>query len=571
MQQEKRISEQPQPELYSYSRVSTNEQLRGSGKQQQKESLRLEELSKKFGLPVSDRVFEDDGKSAFHGKNLDGALGAFIAAVDSGEVAKGSILAVFSLDRISRQNIIDAQTLFMSLLRKGIKVYTAIDDKLYGGDPASYFTDLIMSMVYLERANNESVHKSERTRRSAQSKIKRHMDGERGPNGYALSIESVGNHVWWVMTDPETNEVVPRPRYFDVAKDICSKLQSGWGTPRILTYLGEKVDQGIYPKPLPRANRTIDSWGYSLIANFTSTGALFGDRVLKVDGEEFTLKNYYPPIITEDEYHLLKAEQKTRVPGVRKNTVKVNFVSGIKIAYCRMCGGPVGSFVTKHGTVSYRCLGKMQGRKNKKGDVCPGWAFSGANFEEALLKRCRQAFSRAESERPSRSAISLLSAKLDEINFQRNNLIQLAKMTGDLSRITLEINSLSEQEKDVTEQIRKESAGLYVKPEGLEDRWDRLTLDALDTENVEARTEVRELMRLSVERIDIQPVNPRNKRKRKFIAIVYFRNSEHSFRILFESSVANACFHMKKGEGREEAIAEYYSKLGKPIPEGLKG
>jgi hypothetical protein len=51
-------------------------------------------------------TFEDLGKSAYRGANvMDGALGQFIEAVDSGQVKKGSYLLVENLDRLSRDRI----------------------------------------------------------------------------------------------------------------------------------------------------------------------------------------------------------------------------------------------------------------------------------------------------------------------------------------------------------------------------------------------------------------------------------------------------------------------------------
>ncbi|MFG0773750.1 recombinase family protein [Vibrio plantisponsor] len=557
------------PELYSYSRVSTGKQLLGSGKQQQKESLKMQELSERFKLPISARVFEDDGKSAFHGKNLDGALGAFIDAVDSGEVAKGSILAVFSLDRISRQNIIDAQTLFVGLLRKGIKVYTAIDDKLYGDNPTSHFTDLIMSMVYLERANNESVHKSERTIRNAKIKIKKHVDGERGVNGYALSIESVGNHVWWVMTDPATNEVIPRPHYFEVAKDICSKLENGWGTSRIITYLNEKVVEGSYPPPLPRKNRTLDGWSYSLISSIHKTGALMGERLLTIEGNEYVLKNYYPPVLTEEQYFSLKlAREERAVPRGSNN--KVNFISGINVAHCRLCGGSVGSFKNKHGNISYRCLGRMLGRKNKHDHVCSGWSVTGGNLERLLLEKCKMAFSRVTRKKPTDNKVSMYRAKLEEIAKQKRNLVKLASLSGELEEIHLELVDLSEQKKLIENELNKEISNTYATTDDLVEQWQQLSFDALDINNNEARLQVRELIQQSVERIEIQPISKPGL-KRKFIAIVYFRESEQSFRIMFTPSIANEWVFKEKGDERSEAIQEYYAERGESIPDGLRG
>lgn len=560
------------PELYSYSRVSTQEQLKGSGKKQQEESLKMSELSKRYDLPVSDKVFEDDGKSAFHGKNLEGSLGRFIAAVDTGEVAKGSILAVFSLDRISRQSIIDAQAVFMSLLKKGIKIYTAIDDKLYGDDPSSHFTDLIMSMVYLERAHNESLHKSERTIQNAKLKIKEHLDGKRSPNGFAYSIESVGNHVWWVTTDPKTREVIPRPKYFEVAKVICDKIFQGWGTHKILKFLDEQVEKGEFPQPRGRKNKKIKGWAYWTIANIHKNGALKGERILNVGGSSYTLKDYYPPILSPEKFRELCVLREER-NAPKGSTQRANFITGIEIAHCRMCGGPVGSFVNRFDNISYRCLGRGQRLKKKSGDICPGWSVTGGELEKLLLEKCRLEFLKIigrELHEKGEEEVDF-DKELEDLNKQKSNLIQLVKNLGvNIPEISLELTEISEREKEIQKLQKKALSKMFTHTEELKEKWKSLSKDALVPTNYDARINVRDLMQRSLSRLDIKPIS-KNGRKRVFIAIGKFRGSEHSFRFFFSPSVENEWVFLRKGEERDQAIDEYYSKRNKQRPDSLKG
>src|SRR5688572_26822263 len=97
---------------YSYIRFSRPEQLRG-------DSLRRQlELSETWCR--KNKVFLDDtlklrdlGVSAHRGQNATtGKLGAFLEAIKDGIVKPGSILLVESLDRLSRNQILDALNLF---------------------------------------------------------------------------------------------------------------------------------------------------------------------------------------------------------------------------------------------------------------------------------------------------------------------------------------------------------------------------------------------------------------------------------------------------------------------------
>ncbi|TOH11142.1 hypothetical protein CGI90_18130, partial [Vibrio parahaemolyticus] len=87
------------PKIYNYARVSTTKQLKGVGLETQQQRSVLENLSQKYNLPIHDENFVDQGLSAYHGKHKDGAFGVVLSQIESGEIASGSILVVFSLDR----------------------------------------------------------------------------------------------------------------------------------------------------------------------------------------------------------------------------------------------------------------------------------------------------------------------------------------------------------------------------------------------------------------------------------------------------------------------------------------
>jgi DNA invertase Pin-like site-specific DNA recombinase len=150
------------PRAYSYVRMSTPEQLKGHSRQRQLE------LSAKFvsehGLElVPNEQLEDLGVSAFKGANVkEGALGRFLRAVEAGEIPKGSYLLVESLDRISRQELLDAQSLFLRIITAGIKLVTLLDNHIYSADSSTQLPDLILSLTFMSLAHEESQKKSKR-------------------------------------------------------------------------------------------------------------------------------------------------------------------------------------------------------------------------------------------------------------------------------------------------------------------------------------------------------------------------------------------------------------------------
>lgn len=61
----------------------------------------------------------------------DGALGQFLAAVKAGSVERGSYLLVESPDRLSREEILPAHSLFLGIVQAGINLVTLVDKRVY--------------------------------------------------------------------------------------------------------------------------------------------------------------------------------------------------------------------------------------------------------------------------------------------------------------------------------------------------------------------------------------------------------------------------------------------------------
>src|SRR4051812_7649903 len=163
------------PGVYSYTRFSTAEQRKGTGRTRQ-ETLATEWCRAK-GLSLATN-YADLGVSAFKGKNsTHGDLARFLKCVEQGKIARGSTLIVESLDRLSRQNVSQALQLFLAIINSGVNIVTLCDGREYGADRCE-MTDLMMSLLIFARANDESLMKSQRKAASWASK----RDGARAGN-----------------------------------------------------------------------------------------------------------------------------------------------------------------------------------------------------------------------------------------------------------------------------------------------------------------------------------------------------------------------------------------------------
>lgn len=336
------------PTIISYSRVSSCKQLSGTGLSQQKDLRVLNQLSSTYDLPIDERAFSDEGKSGFHSHNLKGEFGKIINLIESGSIVRGSILAITSLDRLSRARTNEAMELMLSVINSGIRIYTAMDGKLYCGDSQNLTADLIVSVIIMAQAHEESLKKSHRTRGNALSIIERHNNGDRIAGGYSIAIKSVGKLPWWI--DSSDGSVKPDEYYFPIAKLIAEKMLNGVGVRRVTTWLNE-----TYQAPNNRPE-----WSASMVDRFHRNKSLIGTYNLKVDGNEFTLENYFPKVMTDDQYYKVLAKKKSCTHS-RTSTSEPTLLNGLGVVKCRSCYGPI-THHSFNGYKSYRCI---NGLRNK--------------------------------------------------------------------------------------------------------------------------------------------------------------------------------------------------------------
>jgi hypothetical protein len=118
--------EAAKPLAYSYVRFSTPEQAKGASYERQMELAQA--YARERGWELAETTYKDLGVSAYRHKNAEtGALRAFLKAVEQGDVPRGSYLLVKSLDRVTRNSILDAQALFVLIINSGITLVTLSD------------------------------------------------------------------------------------------------------------------------------------------------------------------------------------------------------------------------------------------------------------------------------------------------------------------------------------------------------------------------------------------------------------------------------------------------------------
>ncbi|MGF6902910.1 recombinase family protein [Paraburkholderia sp. GAS348] len=372
------------PTAYSYIRFSTPEQKKGDSLRRQKELS--EQYAREHGLILDTSLhLHDLGVSAYDRSNVTrGALGAFLKAIDDGRVASGSYLLVESLDRLSRDRVIDALNQFLSILGKGITIVTLADGRIYTRE-GDNTTDLIVSITVMSRAHEESLTKSRRLKAAWQNKRAR----------VAEKKMTARCPLWMRLTeDASCFEFIPER--VTLVREMIGLGKNGMGQAAIAKMLNSRQ--------IPSFSGGPNGWHPSYIQKILTSPALYGDYQPgifengRVVPHGDPVPNYYPAVVSKDEFYALQSFRSQNAVGggkAKKGSTVPNLLSGL--LKCGYCGAPM----VIAGAAAKRIRsedGKEVVRPPKKVLVCDGgrrglgcyavqWGHQ--DFETSFLSFCR--------------------------------------------------------------------------------------------------------------------------------------------------------------------------------------
>lgn len=362
---------------YSYLRMSTETQLKGDSLRRQLEASQA--YAEKHDLRLA-RTLQDIGVSAFRGKNSkEGALANFLNAINEGHIEQGSVLIVESLDRLSRDQVLDAFNLFLSILRAGITVVTLTDNQTYTKESVNEnMGQLFTSLGIMFRANEESAIKSQRLKASWSNKRE---------NIQTQKYTSVSPA--WVQLNRQTQQFQLIPDAADAVKHIFdSCIDHGKGAYAITQEMNDPSTG--YP-PIARSGKWSKSYIMKILHNPAVHGQFQPHKYVdgKKEPEGNLIPDYFPAVISQDRFDLaqkrLSDRQNGGHGGGRKGATFNNIFT--KIAKCGSCGANM-TFRDRgkppKGGRYLRCYNAESNHKCK----CPAWNYD--DFEQAFLHFIRE-------------------------------------------------------------------------------------------------------------------------------------------------------------------------------------
>ena len=449
--------------IYFYSRVSTTSQVSGSGLTRQRSDELGARLSVEHNLPIHTKPLVDGGKSAYHGRHIEkGVFGQFIAAIEAGEVESGSILIVESLDRISRQKPNLAQSLMLQIINAGVKIYTAIDNVMYSEDDPDLMSKLILSVLKLSLAYEESHKKSIRATSNVRIAVDAFLAGDKSviiPSGKMP-----------VFVDRNKKNIPERVRHI---KRMIELRKQGYGYSTISYKLHEEIGENLYSP--------------DGVARMLKQKALYGEMTVNISGQSFVLEDYYTPVISKTDFLSIHPSKK-KISSTSTN--KACMLTGIGITRCGCCGYAIASRYCKT-TTNLRVM--CESAYSKKVDC--KFSVNGYQAEYLVLQLCAdKVFTEVTESTEHDEKISSLELQLSDL---QSKLLVLE----DVPLMFIQKVSTLEKELATAKQEKLDQAVELIQIKDTE--WDSVPKSTIEVKNLtdHERIVFRNKLQLSVENI----------------------------------------------------------------------
>lgn len=378
-----------QPRIaYSYERVSTGQQLSGRGLDRQADMAAA--WCERHGFTLDTQLdLTDAGRSAYKGHHISrGALGRFLALAQQGTLPEGSVLLIEAIDRLSRQEPMEAlQGIVFALVGSGVEIVDLEDGRTYSRESLAG-DGLVWLVLRVKAAHEYSARLSRRVVAHWDQLRDGLRDGTTNHRGKAG-----GRHPFWLDLDSDG-----RWQFNDRAEDvrlIFQQLQHS-GLTIVAQLLNERGSLSSTGKPWahhsvrrvaldPAAAGTLR---LGLFNHESARAALYRWQLAKdaaqQQGKRFNepqpvvpdvelIPDHYPAVISEEVFNLvgLRLQQRHHSPsaaGNRRSNALHTFLQGL--VTCQHGNNLGATLSRKPGKDHYylRCRARLSG----KGCQCNG-------------------------------------------------------------------------------------------------------------------------------------------------------------------------------------------------------
>jgi DNA invertase Pin-like site-specific DNA recombinase len=411
----------------------------------------------------------DAGVSAYSGKNArTGALGGFLEAVQKGYVPGGSYLLVENIDRLSRDHILEAQTLFQQLILAGITVVTLTNGEQYSKERLRAEPEAIFLVVLEQiRANRESARKAQLI---ADAKLRKKLKLiQHGVQGKPYTRQTPA----WLRWNEDTKEYELIPERAAIVRKNFERADAGHGIDRIAKDFNQ---QGLDTWGRT-GQRKADHWRGSYIRKILLNTAPIGtftphttsrDEVTRArrDQPMTPVEHMYPAAVPEDLYwRVHRRLATTAARGRNAGHEPKSIVAGL--IHCAACGHTV-TRVSKGDYVYLVCS-----RANMRAADCKYLAVPYPRVEGALRENAKTLVAHA----PRGKSTAALEKQIDALQADADHL----------ENHTFELADLAAREKSVAARRRLSAAESELKGFQKNLRDLRAQRDTLTTASVRDR------------------------------------------------------------------------------------
>jgi len=397
------------PLAVSYIRFSSGKQKLGHSEKRQEELL-AKWLQAHPDYTLSSIKFSDLGRSGWSGAHLDHALGRLLAAIEHGEIPKGSVLLVEAVDRIGRLEPLEMLPILSKIVQEGIDIITLDDGTRYSRADISH-SQLFLLIAKVQQAWKFSENLSNRIKAVWNNKREKARKGETFKKRFPL---------WINQEDGTLNETLA-PHIRKAFEDCAA----GLGNASIL-------------KRLRTSHPAFENISVSGVRHWFESEIALGIW----EGIEC-----HPAVVSKELYYrAIQTREGNKT--FNKTSPSKCYLSGLVV--CGECGK--NYIYAGHGTEKkpqapiMKCcnLQSLNCTNNKRAPLAVLDAIRRLTYAPFL----KQALSQ-QSLNKNRKEIIQLEQEINTASKQIDKLITLALATDDISEITTQLAALKKQREDL--------------------------------------------------------------------------------------------------------------------------